>query len=154
MSIIEYVNKARKYCAYQERCESDLQTKLKKLGLPAEKVDQIVELMIKEGFIDDRRFAESFVRSKLRANAWGQRKIRQALLAKRIRSAYIDDALETVDQGRYNEKLLALAKKKFSSLHGDLSDYEKRQKTAVYLQGKGFETDLIFNTVNNLHSDE
>jgi regulatory protein len=110
--------------------------------------------MKQEKFVDDERFATSFVRSKLRSNSWGKSKIKYALKQKRIDPSFIEQAFEDVDEDFYQEKITLLAQKKFDKLKGDLSLYEKRQKTAVYLQSKGYESSLIFPIINNLGSDE
>lgn len=154
MSLIVYLNKARKYCSYQDRCEDDVVQKLKKFKLRTEDIDTILNVLKEEKFVDDQRFASSFVRGKLKQNQWGRIKIRYALKAKRLSNEIVDEALEEIDDEVYKEILILLATKKIRQIKGDISDYDKRQKTAVYLQSKGFESDLIFKIINNLEPDE
>ena len=140
----------RKYCAYQERCESEIRTKMERFNIKSSDKDIIIKTLRAEKFVDDQRYANSFVKGKMNANKWGRIKIRYALRQKRISDDAIDLAMDSIEEEDYKSLIQDLAVKKMNKIKGEYSDYEKRQKTAVYLQSKGFETDLIFKIVNKI----
>ena len=71
-----------RYCAYRERCISELRDKMKTLELSDDIQGKLIELLKKENFVHEKRFAESYVRGKFRNNAWGMQKIKQGLKSK------------------------------------------------------------------------
>ena len=144
----------RKFCSYQERCASEVYTKMEKFPLRQSDKEMIVRMLTEENFLDEERYARSVVKGKLQSNRWGRIKIRYTLRQKKIKASLIDSVLEDIDEALYQSILEGLAVKKYKSIKSDCTAYEKRQKTAVYLQSKGFEMDLIFSTINKLDKDE
>lgn len=128
-------------CARSEQCTADISLKLYKAGLPPQKREEIIEYLTANRYLDDARFARSFASYKVRFSAWGKRKIRMALAAKRIPSSLITEALDAIDPADYRAALerAAAAKKK----DADLSD--RATKAAIYrsLLARGFESDMI-----------
>lgn len=60
----------------------------KEEGAGSSIVEEIVERLVKEKFVDDRRFAAAFVRDKLKFNGWGRQKI-----VYKLRSLGVDDVI-------------------------------------------------------------
>ena len=128
-------------CAKSEQCSFDISTKLYKAGIPKESREEILNYLIDKRFIDDARYARSFAVYKVRFSAWGKRKIRMALAAKRIDSAVITEALDSIVEEDYMEALRRAIKSKKSELV--TSDREQRVKLYRHLLSRGFESDLI-----------
>lgn len=61
--------------------------------------------LLADRFIDDNRYAEAFVRDKIRLSGWGARKIRTSLRLKGIAAAIIDEALARLDPANQSERL-------------------------------------------------
>ncbi len=132
--------KLERYCAYQDRCEFEVRQKLKNFHVTPEQADHIVDRLIDTSFLDDRRFAESFVNGKLKVKRWGRIKIKSKLIEKRIPSGLINEALSGIDLELYNDIIHELILKKENQLRTkDLSSFEKKQKISQYLLSKGFE---------------
>ena len=64
------VEKVYRYGAYQDRTEYEIRTKAKALGIVGERLEQLIEQLKEESFIDDVRFAQNYVRSKLNHGRW------------------------------------------------------------------------------------
>ena len=126
-------------CARSEQCEYDIDQKLYKAGLNPSDRERIINFLKEERFIDNRRFAGSFARDKCRFSAWGPYKIRMALLTKRISSAQIAEALESVEEKEWDEALMrcALSKSKNLDLNG-IEARENKMKLYKYLLSRGF----------------
>lgn len=139
--------KLESYCAYQERCQQEVRDKLYELGLHQEEVENIIAYLIENNFINEERFAKAFVRGKFRMNDWGKIKIIQHLKAKRIATPLIKIALTEIDEEEYIAKLDELIRKKVDKSLKKLS-YNEKAKIVRYLQGKGYENDLIFQRLN------
>lgn len=136
----EMLLKMADLCARSEQCAFDIATKLRLKGLSASDISDVISSLTERKFIDDYRFARSFARDKVRFSAWGRRKIRLALAAKRIPSSVISDALLEIDDADYRDALSRCARSKAASL--DLSNYEDRLRLYRYLASRGFESEL------------
>ena len=128
-------------CARSEQCTFDINTKLFKAGIPKEKREEIIEYLTANRYLDDARFARSFASYKVRFAAWGKRKIRMALAAKRISSRLIAEAMDNIEEEDYLEALNRVVDAKKKDL--DPEDREQRQKLFRSLLARGFEGDLI-----------
>lgn len=128
-------------CAKSEQCTFDITTKLYKAGLPKEKREEIIEYLQANRYLDDSRFARAFANYKVRFAAWGKRKIRMALAAKRIESSTISDALDSIDEDDYDNALRRLIDSKKKDV--DISDREQRAKLYRQLLARGFESAMI-----------
>ena len=68
----EALEKIKKYCAYQERCQSEVRQKLYDFELHNNDIENILCSLIEQNFINEERFAKNFVRGKFRQKKWGQ----------------------------------------------------------------------------------
>ena len=142
----QVLDKMAKYCAYQERCVKDVKDKLKTYDIPQESKDEILDYLLDNRFVNDERFARSFVRGKLNQSGWGVNKIRFHLMKKGIDKELIDEALGQTDEDVYRQRLIDILKTKSKTVKA-ASDYEKKRKLAAYAMQKGFEGPLVWEVV-------
>jgi len=93
-------------CARSEHCEWELKEKLKRWMISSADAEEILMVLRKGRFYDDRRFASAYVRDKMLYNRWGRRKIVYGLMAKRIPRELIGEALDEIDEEMYRNVLL------------------------------------------------
>ena len=136
------LQKLRHYCSYQERCHSEVKTKLYQLGITKKLYDEIISELIQGNYLNEERFALAFARGKFTMNEWGKRKIEYALREKFISDYCIKKALKQIPQKEYSEILGKLAKEKYESLKGE-QYLARKKKTIDYLTGRGFEWELV-----------
>ena len=145
----QVLDKMAKYCAYQERCVKDVTDKLKSFDIPQEAKDEILDYLTDNRFVNDERFAISFVRGKVNQSGWGVNKIRFHLVQKGIDKEIIDEALGQTDEEVYRQRLTDILKVKAKTVKAD-SDFEKKRKLAAYAMQKGFEGSLVWEVVNGI----
>ena len=80
-------------CSLSEHCESEIREKLRKAAMPASDIEDIVDRLYDEGFLDTARYCRAYARDKLRFDHWGSMKIQQALRLKGLPDADISKAL-------------------------------------------------------------
>jgi regulatory protein len=137
------LHKAQAYCAYQDRCSSEVVQKLRNWGVDDARIPKIIETLIADKFLDDLRFAQSFVSSKFRLKHWGRNKLVYELRLKKIPSDFISLAIESIEENEYSATLQTLISKKTKEVK-DTDAFRKKQKIARYLISKGFESELVF----------
>jgi len=101
----EALEKLKKYCAYQDRAESEVRQKLRSFALPPDEAEQIVNILKEEKYLDEERFVESFIRGKVNAKKWGREKIKAHLFSKGIPAVVIEEHLATIDNDQYRQNL-------------------------------------------------
>ncbi len=139
----QIISKMEAYCAYQERCLSEIETKLAFLDTNPNDINSIISHLKEFNFFNQERFALSFAVGKFRNNKWGKQKIKAGLYQKKVSAALISKALETIDASEYKKMLADIFEKKWLSLKMEKNEFQKKQKTLRYLQSKGFEYDEI-----------
>ncbi len=129
-------------CARSEHCESELADKLRRWAIDPATAIQIIESLRKRRFVDNRRFAVSYVRDKYRFARWGVRKITIGLRAKRISREIIDEALGEIDREEYTDGLRHILRHKASTMP-DADTFDGRTRLFRFAAARGFEPDLI-----------
>ena len=145
----QVLDKMAKYCAYQERCVKDVRDKLKTFDILEEEKTKILDYLLDNRFVNDERFAKSFVRGKINQSGWGVNKIRFHLIQKGIDKDIIDEALGQTDNEVYRQRLIDILKTKSKTIKAN-SDFEKKRKLAAYAMQKGFEGNLIWDVLKDL----
>lgn len=136
-------------CCKSEKCAFDIHQKLSEWGVDNVDDERIIQELIKERYIDDRRYAEAYVRDKFRFNDWGRIKIGFMLRNKRIPSEIIHLAMEEIDDEDYFLKLKELISAKLKTVKSS-DKYETKAKLYRFAQSKGFESDIIEKVLHSL----
>jgi regulatory protein len=143
------LSKAMNFCAYQERCIKEVKQKLKNLNVSKKDYDKILEILIQDNYLNQKRFALSFVSGKFRLKKWGKTKIKNELIKKDIEKEIIELALSDIDVIEYKNCLEKLFQKKLKTIKGE-NDFIKKNKAANYLRSKGYETELIYDLLQKM----
>lgn len=154
ITIVEAQQKLEHYCAYQERCHLEVSRKLTALGIIPSAQEQIIGHLIEGNYLNESRFAQSFVRGKFRMKKWGKERIVRELKQRQISSYNIRLGLKEIEPNAYEATLYDVAEK-FWGQH-DLKPLPLRKKK-VYdaLRYRGWENDLIWEAITQLeiHSE-
>ena len=144
----EAFQKLKHYCAYQERCHSEVKEKLYNLGIWKKDHDEIIATLIEDNYLNEERFAIAYAGGRFRIKKWGRTKIKYELKQKQVSDYCIKKALKKIDEEDYLKVLGKLAKEKYASLKND-QPLIRKKKTITYLQQKGYEYELIIHSIEN-----
>lgn len=139
----EALFKLEQFCAFRDRSPKEVREKLAELGMKGDAADQLFDVLAKEGFFDEARFAQAYVNGKFRANQWGRVRIRMELRMRDIQPDVIEQALGSIDEDEYTRTLQHLLERKRQELDRRADDHA-RDKTAASLIRAGFEPELVF----------
>ena len=108
---------------------------------------EVVDVLVKEKYVDDLRYASAFARDKSAIQGWGEVKIRYMLSAKGVPRDVIDKALEEIDEDKAESRLEKLLQNKLKSLK---DDPQRRLKLLRFALGRGYSYDEVNSLINTL----
>jgi len=141
------LQRAKLYCAYQERCHAETKQKLYSFGLFKNDVDRIVSHLIEEDYLNEERFACAYARGKFRMKHWGRVKIVYELKQKNVGDYCIKKAMKEIEEEEYLKVLAKLVEEKLKELNREQNDLVRRKKVVDHLLQKGYERELIFSFI-------
>lgn len=144
------LQRARLYCAYQERCHAETKEKLFSFGLPKNDLERIIAQLIEEDYLNEERFASAYARGKFRIKNWGKIRIRYELKQRRVSDYCISKAISEIDANEYMKTVKKLAEEKLKELNDEKNELLKKKKTIDYLSQKGYEREIIFSFFKEL----
>ncbi len=147
--------------AYDTRGSANLFEEVSEEAISDDKTDimnRVIEQLKKDRFVDDRRFAEEWVSSRMRSKPRGEFLLRMELAQKGIDRFMIEDVLEELLKGQTIEDseentvramALKVGLKSIRKLNGE-DDRAFKFKMSQALARKGFESSTIKSVVDEL----
>lgn len=135
---------AYNYCIFllskREYSTKSITDKMKQKDIPEKEIQETIEKLKKLKFLDDKRFADIFVRNKSDINKWGERKIKMELSIKHnITNDIVDEIIEENNINFEDEKTKCYIKKYGYTLPEDSREYQKRM---AFLARRGYNPKL------------
>ena len=135
-------NKAFQLLSYRERTIQEMRDRLEKKDFSLEVIDEVINYLLDKDLLNEKRFSEMWIRSRINNHPRGRRLIYRELRKKGIEKTIINAALneylsreEELKMARYlSNKWLRRRKEEDSSSY----------KLKNYLSNKGFEYEIIF----------
>lgn len=130
------------------RSRAELKERLLAVGFMENIVTEVLNDLTDAGLLDDRRFAEEWVRQRSEMRGKSRQVLDQELRYKGIETSLRVEALNTLDPETEKERALELARKKAKSLRSvpkDRSEHDKWLRRIVGMLGRrGFPQGLSF----------
>ena len=136
-------------CARAERSSGDALRLMQNWGVAKEEQYRVLQKLQSERFIDDRRYAEAFIREKCNLSAWGRYKIQSALKRKGIANDIIAEALAELNPTDNKKRLQDRLQTKIKHIKYDTA-YQLKTKLIRYALSLGFEMDEVMDSVNEV----
>ena len=150
-TVQEIQQKIAQYCVYQDRCHKEVEEKIKSFDLIPEAREMILLNLMKDNFLNEERFAKSFARGKFRIKHWGKNRIVNELKMRDISPYNIKTALKEIDDKEYINTIYKITENR-NNVISESNHYKRKKKLIDFLLRKGFETDLIFKTIDDVLS--
>ncbi len=155
-SVGECLSLAFKYLSYRNRSVFEVRTKLTaKEVFTADVIDDTIDKLVDEGYLNDHTFAEELLRHRTKTKNWGRLKIRADLKRYGVERDIIEaviNALSTEEESSTAMKALTkwLRVKGISCASSAEISTENKLKAMRHLASRGFTTDLIRQTLDNI----
>ncbi|MDU1904321.1 MAG: regulatory protein RecX [Dysgonomonas sp.] len=144
------LSKIAAYCSKAERAEYDVRKKLDNWELNEDEIQNILDRLKKENFINEERYCRSFIKDKIGFNKWGKIKIIFELRKKRIAETTINTCLDEFENNEFEEPLLRLLETKARSIKAN-NEYEKQAKLTRFALGRGYSLSEIKKCLKTLN---
>jgi regulatory protein len=143
----EALRRAAALCSRQEQCSSHIMEKLNHWNISEGDASRIIELLQREKYLDDHRYATFYTRDKFRLNGWGKVKISVMLRRQGISESVIQEALNEIDEESYFKACAKLICEKSATLH-EKNYFTRKGKLFRHAAQRGFESELIHRILN------
>ena len=137
---------AERYCSGAEHCCAEVRAMLERHKVEADDIALILKHLVKEGYVDEGRYADAFVHDKVRFAKWGRVKISQALCQKHIPADVADAAMARIDEDEYMSALKEVVASRYRQTKG-ATEYERKMKTMKSVCSRGYEPALVRNVL-------
>lgn len=140
---------ALSYVAWRSRSAQEIRAHLKRKKYPPEWIEESLQKLEAQGFVDDREFARRLTNYRIRQQKKGSRWVRQELLQKGVKPEDVGGALESVDEEAEYRAAAELARKRWKP--GD-DPVASVRKLAQYLLRRGFPSGTVRRVVREVSS--
>tara|TARA_B100000700_G_scaffold314813_1_gene401938 strand:+ start:77 stop:511 length:435 start_codon:yes stop_codon:yes gene_type:complete len=142
LNSINLWNKALDILSRREHSSYELKTKLKKFETDEKDLNQLIQKLKASNFVDDRRFATAFIKSKSQSG-YGPSYISQYLLKKGISS-------DLYDINSLNIDWEYICREQFEKKRrGKDINFKEREKILRFLAYRGFSYEIIKNALKD-----
>lgn len=134
----------------KERTVLEMRQWLEVREVEAEEIDRVVNFLIDNEALDDRKFAFAYVSDKRSLSGWGQTRIRETLLKRGLGRDLIEQALVQVDDQGENE--VDRAARVLEDRGADLSDDRGRSRALGLLSRRGYSSEDAYAAIRRSES--
>ena len=137
-------------CARSEKSTGDALRLMRTWGVPEAEQRGVLNKLLADRYIDNRRYAEAYTREKSQLAGWGERKIAMQLRLKGVECETISAVLaELMNDDDKLERLREKLQRKLRSTKA-ANDYELRGKLLRYALGLGYDYDMAAEAVERV----
>ncbi len=135
------------------RAEKELEKRLVLKNFSQETINQVINYLKVQGFIDDLNFAKALVNSRINYNPRSKRLLKYELIKKGVSKEIAQTAVDEI--GREDEQDFAgkIAERKFEKLKKEPQIVAKR-RLIDYLRRRGFDSGIILKIIRKLFNNE
>lgn len=146
---VKVYNYALSVLSRNAKSEKKLRDKLHEKGYDMQFIDKAIIKLKQQKYLDDERYSEMLINSKINISKHGKRKIKEALYEKGINREIIDEKLSEVSEDDELVRACALGSKKLRTLKEE-DTRKKNIKLTNFLINKGFEFNVVKKAVSRL----
>ena len=137
-------------CSRSEKSTGDALRLMRTWGVPEAEQRGVLDKLIADRYIDNRRYAEAYTREKSQLAGWGERKIAMQLRLKGVERETISAVVaELMANDSMVERLHEKLSKKLRTVKA-ANDYELRGKLLRYALGLGYDYDMAAEAVDRV----
>lgn len=157
MSYDKALDYAYKILSYQDRSVKELRSKLRNKKFRKDEIDKVVAELSNLGYLNDEKYAEMWVKNKMKNRPCGRILMIKGLMTKGIKKEIIENVLKKfLTEEKELEMARKLAEKKLRSINCrqnsqiSFSKKKKYEKIGRFLQSRGFNERIILHILEGV----
>lgn len=135
-------SKAFRLLSYRERTIKEIKDRLRKKDFKEEIIESVVDYLLDNDYLNEKRFAEMWIRSRIKHHPRGRKLIYKELNSKGVDQKIINSALNQYLSDQDELEMAEYLKEKW--LRRRTEEDSSSYKLKNYLANKGFSYDLIY----------
>lgn len=147
--IYEVYEISLKYLNIRLRSRKELYEYLIKKGYEKSIIDTVLDMLLKQGYINDSIYAKSFVNDKILMSSYGPNKIKGELLRYGISQKIVEEVITSFNEELEKERIDKLINKQIKANHNKGAILLKK-KIQSYLINLGYSSSLINQSLNGM----
>lgn len=122
--------------------EAELRSRLRAKQFSEEIIERALADLRDSGLVDDRQFAETFVRSRISSGRSGRRRLEWELRSRGVAPQVVEESLAKLGEESEYPLALEVAQRRYERLRDEAPEAQRR-KIALFLQRRGFAYETI-----------
>ncbi len=136
---------AYRHLGKRDRTAAEVRRHLEARAVDEAAIDGAVEALVRQGYVDDARYARTFAEDRRRLDDWGPERIEHRLLALGIDASVVAEALADRDAAGELAAAVALLRRR---LGGAIPETDRERERALgILARKGYDLELAYDAV-------
>lgn len=136
-------SRAINYISGKLKTKYEVRLKLKENDFAEDIIDEVLDILEKEEYLNDKIYCEIFIEDKKKLNGYGKNKIKSLLIQKGVSKNIFEDFLDEFEYDEEFDNALKMGIKKLNLLSNEEDNFKKKQKIINYLAYRGFGFDVI-----------
>ncbi len=130
----------------RDRTQAEVRRHLAAREIDEPSIDGALEALIRQGYVDDARYARTFAEDRRRLDDWGPERIERRLLALGVDPDLVAAALAARDGAAELDAAVALLRRRFREVPATERERE-RERALALLARKGYDLELAYDAV-------
>ena len=147
----EAFNKSLKLISNKQRTKKELENKLKDYS--KEIIYKVIKKLEELGYLNEQNYIRSYINDQINLGVKGPNYIKRELEKLKLNTLYIDEALASIDESIWKEKIEKIINKKIKT-NKNLSRNNLILKLKSYLISLGYEQSMIIEILNLVDFEE
>lgn len=143
-------SRAINYISGKLKTKYEVRLKLKEKDFTEDIIDEVIDILEKEEYLNDRLYCEVFIEDKKQLNGYGKNKIKSLLIQKGVSKSVFEDFLDEFEYEEEFDNALKMGIKKLNLLSNEEDIFKKKQKLINYLAYRGFSFDVINDVIREI----
>lgn len=150
MSENQVKKKALNLLSRRDHSKKELKYKLIKRGFSAEKIEDILQELINDGYLNDKKFAEEWIKNRINKKPRGKNLIKAELLEKGVDKKIIETKLNNLLDPDKEKQMAEILTDKWLNKR-NCKNKETKEKLYRYLKNKGFNDEIIRKIITDIN---
>ena len=150
MSENQVKKKALNLLSRRDHYKKELKYKLIKRGFSAEKIEDILQELINDGYLNDKKFAEEWIKNRINKKPRGKNLIKAELLEKGVDKKIIETKLNNLLDPDKEKQMAEILTDKWLNKR-NCKNKETKEKLYRYLKNKGFNDEIIRKIITDIN---